>query len=124
MEPFCEHDTPEDVAHTSCARVMLNGPGYSDSERSSQLLQLIDLAKCDCSPQQLEHLKTLLSEHSNAFEVDKSELGHTNVVKHMIDTGSSKLPLLSNNHNIVRFSSEGTSLPILIKQMQNQGILF
>ena len=41
VEPFTEHDTREDVSHASCARVIVNGPGYSESERSSQLLPLL-----------------------------------------------------------------------------------
>ena len=89
VEPFTEHDTRADVSHPSCARVIVNGPGYSESECSSQLLPLLDLTKCDCSPSQLGDLKALLTKHSEAFEINKSELGHTNVVQHTIDTGSS-----------------------------------
>ena len=89
VEPFSDHDTREDVSHPSCARMVVNGPGYSQSERFSQLLPLFNLTKCDCSPIQLGDLKALLTKHSEAFEMNKSELGHTTVVQHMIDTGSS-----------------------------------
>lgn len=120
VEPFNEHDIREDVNRPSCARVVVNGPGYSESERSSQLLQLLDLAKCDCSPAQLDNLKVLLFEHSHVFEMNKSELGHTNVVQHVIDTGSSgpikqqpyRTPVVQRDH-----------IAQLIKQMQTQGIV-
>ena len=98
----------------------MNGPGYSERERSSQLLQLLDLAKCDCSPSQLGDLKALLTEHSGAFEMNKSELGHTNVVRHVIDTGSTgpikqqpyRTPVVQRDH-----------IAQLIAQMQTQGIV-
>ena len=47
VEHFDEHDAREDVSRPSCARVVVNGPGYSESERSSQLLRLLDLTQCD-----------------------------------------------------------------------------
>ena len=89
VKPFSEHDAREDMSHPLCARVVVNGPGYSESECSSQLLQILDLTKCGCSPSELGDLKALLTEHSEAFKMNKLELGHTTVVQHMIDTGSS-----------------------------------
>ena len=120
VEPFNEHDIREDASHSSCARVVVNGPGYSESERSSQLLHLLNLTKCDCSPNQLDDLKVLLSEHSHVFEMSKSELGHTNVVQHVIDTGNNgpikqqpyRTPVVQRDH-----------IAQLIKQMQTQGIV-
>ena len=120
VEPFNECDIREDASHSSCVRVVVNGPGYSESERSSQLLQLLDLTKCDCSPNRLDDLKVLLSEHSHVFEMSKSELGHTNVVQHVIDTGNSgpikqqpyRIPVVQRDH-----------IAQLIKQMQTQGIV-
>ena len=120
VEPFNEHDVQEDVSHPSCARVVVSGPGYASNERSSQLLQLLDLSKCDCSPAQLDDLRVLLAEHSHVFGLDKSDLGHTNIVQHVIDTGSSgpikqqpyRTPVVQREH-----------ITQLIKQMQVQGIV-
>ena len=108
------------MSRPSCARVVVNGPGYSESERSSQLLRLLDLTQCDCSPTQLSDLKVLLTEHSQVFEMNKSELGHTNIVQHVIDTGSSG-PIKQQPYRTPVVQRD--QIVQLIDQMQTQGMV-
>ena len=70
-----------------CAKVVVDGPGYHESERTPRLLKQLNLSCCDCNPQQLKELEALLSEHADVFALDLSELGCCGVVQHVVDTG-------------------------------------
>ena len=72
-----------------CASVLVDGPDYYEKECPSRLLIKLDLSESDCISQQLDTLKALLSQRTDIFEMDNSELGHSNVVQHVIDTGDS-----------------------------------
>ena len=89
LEPFSGSTTSPSVESGVCASVLVDGPGYHKEERASKLLRLLDLSKCDCSSEQLGDLELVLSEHSDVFELDRSELGYTNVVHHTINTDDS-----------------------------------
>ena len=56
-------------------------------ERPHRLFNMLDLSESDCSSEQLDTLKALLFQHTDIFEMDCSELGHSNVVQHVINTG-------------------------------------
>ena len=50
---------------------------------------MLDLSESDCSGEQLDTLKVLLSHHTDIFEMESSEFGHSNVVQHVFNTGDS-----------------------------------
>lgn len=62
---------------STCAKVLVDGPGYHEKDRPARLMNLLDLSKCDCSAKQLGELKVLLARHSTVFELDPSELGYS-----------------------------------------------
>ena len=62
VEPFQEIcNAPDPVSPSMCARVLVDGPGYHEKERTSRLLNMLDLSESDCSDTQLDTLKALLS---------------------------------------------------------------
>ena len=87
VEPF--EDAPNSVSPSICARVLVDGPGYHEKESPSRLLNMLDLSESNCGDTQLDTLKALLSHHTDIFEMDSSELGHSNVVQHVINTRDS-----------------------------------
>ena len=92
LEPYDESIVPEHKCSVTCAKVQIDGPGYHDKDdehRSAKLLKMIDLSNCNCSVSQLDDFKALFYEYSSIFELDRSELGHCNLVKHTMDTGES-----------------------------------
>lgn len=89
LEPFSESLSPDPVNHATCAKVLVDGPGYHEKDHPARLINLLDLSNCDCSAEQLGELKVLLAEHSTVFELDSFELGHSTLVQHHIDIGES-----------------------------------
>ena len=65
MEPFDESNTPNSVSPSTCASVLVDGPGYYEKERPSRLLNMLDLSESDCSSDQLGTPKALLSQHTD-----------------------------------------------------------
>ncbi len=121
VEPFDEIcNAPDSVSSSMCARVLVDGPGCHEKERPSRLLNMLDLSKNDCSGEQLDTLKALLSQHTDIFEMDSSELGHSNVVQHMINTGDST-PIKQHPYRTPIVQRE--RIAQLIKQMEGQGIV-
>ena len=121
VEPFEEIcNAPDSVSPSMCARVLVDGPGYHEKERPSRLLNVLDLSESDCSDTQLDTLEALLSHHTDIFEMDSSELGHSNVVQHVINTGDSA-PIKQHPYRTPMVQRE--RIAQLIKQMEEQGIV-
>ena len=121
VEPFEEIcDTPDSVSPSVCAKVLVDGPGYHEKERPHRLFNLLDLSESDCSSEQLDSLKALLSQHTDIFEMDSSELGHSNVVQHVINTGDS-VPIKQHPYRTPIVQRE--RIAQLIEQMEEQGIV-
>ena len=121
VEPFEEIcDTPDSVSPSVCAKVLVDGPGYHEKERPYRLFNLLDLSEFDCSSEQLDTLKALLSQHTDIFEMDSSELGNSNVVQHVINTGDSA-PIKQHPYRTPIAQRE--RIAQLIKQMEEQGIV-
>ena len=119
VEPFeATYNPPDSVPPSMCARVLVDGPGYYEKERPRRLLNMLDLSESDCTSDQLDTLKALLSQRTDIFEMDSSELGHSNVVQHVINTGDSapqhpyRIPIVQRDR-----------IAQLIKQMEEQGIV-
>ena len=119
LEPFSESLISDTARNATCAKVFVDGPGYhekGDEDHSARLMCMLDLSQCDSSTEQLDDLKVLLAEHSDIFELDRSELGHSALVQHQIDIGDSaqqpyRTPIVRD-----RISQ-------LIQEMQQQGIV-
>jgi HPt (histidine-containing phosphotransfer) domain-containing protein len=58
------------------------------SERLQKLLQVLHLPLDQISPEECEQLTALISEFSDVFGLDDSELGYTDVVQHSINAGT------------------------------------
>ena len=120
VEPFDENDTLDSVSPYTCTSVLVDGPGYYEKERPSLLLNMLDLSESDCTSEQLDVLKTLLSQHTDIFEMDSSELSHSNVVQHVINTGDSA-PSKQHPYRTPIVQKDKTAQ--FIKQMEQQGIV-
>ena len=120
VEPFDESDTLDSVSPSTCASVLIDGPGYYEKERPSRLLNMLDLSESDCNREQLDTLRALLSQHTDIFEMDNCELGHSNVVQHVINTGDSA-PIKQHPYRTPIVQRE--KIAQLIKQMEQQGIV-
>lgn len=120
LEPFSESQISNQVHNATCAKVLVDGPGYHEKDRSTRLMNMLDLSKCDCSIEQLGSLNVLLSEHSDVFELDRSELGYSALVQHQIDTGDSA-PIKQQPYRTPIVQRD--RIARLIKEMQQQGIV-
>ena len=123
LEQFSKSLTSKPVHNATCAKVLVDGPGYHEkdnNDRFAKLLSMFDLSKCDCSTEQLGDLKVLLSEHSDVFELDHSELGHSTLVQHAIDTGDNA-PIKQQSYRTPIVQCD--RITQLIKEMQQQGIV-
>ena len=123
LEPFSKSLTSDPVHDATCAKVLVDGPGCHEKDNGdcfAKLLSMLDLSKCDCSTEQLGDLKVLLSEHSDVFELDRSELGHSALVQHAIDTGDNA-PIKQQPYRTPIVQRD--RIVQLIKEMQQQGIV-
>ena len=120
VEPFDEGNSLSSVPLSTCARVLVDGPGYHEKERSRKLLSILDFAESDCTSEQLATLESVISQHADLFEMDDSELGHSNVVQHVIDTGDST-PIKQHPYRTPVVQRE--KIAELIEQMKRQGIV-
>ena len=68
---------------STCARVS-GGPVVN---RNQQLLEALHLNQGALSEPQFQELQSALLRASDVFAMDSSELGHTSLVQHSIDTG-------------------------------------
>ena len=121
VERFKEGDGGVPIAPSTgaCASVQIDGPGYHEKEQPGKLLGMLDFSECDCSSEQLDTLKTVISEHSDFFEMDSSELGNSTVVQHVINTDSTPIKQHPYRTPIV----QRDKIAQLIKQMKQQGIV-
>ena len=118
-EPFVESVTLDSESST-CARVLIDGPGSYEKERPSRLISMLNLSESDCTSEQLDTLKTLLSQHADVFEMNSSELGHSNVIQHVINTGDS--PAIKQ-HPYRTPIVQRDKIAQLIKEMEQHGIV-
>ena len=79
-------DTPEAVVHSLAPE--LEG-GDVTHTREERLLGQLDLHLDHLSPSEQSQLKELILSYADVFALDTTELGTTEVVQHIIDTGGS-----------------------------------
>ena len=123
LEPFDDSSCLKSIQSATCAKVLVDGPGYHtkvDDNRATKLLSMLDLSECDCDESQLGELQALLSKASDVFELDRSELGHSALVQHVIDTGDNS-PVKQQPYRTPIVQRE--RIAQLIREMQQQGIV-
>ena len=108
-------DEVEPVGST-CARVV----GGSVVNRNQQLLEALHLNQGGLSEQQFQELQSALLEASDVFAMDSSELGHTSLVQHSIDTGDHP-PIKQHPYRTPMIRRE--QMAKMIDDMQKQGII-
>ena len=84
-----------------------------EKEHPSRLLDMLDLSESDCAHQELDTLKTLLTD---IFEMHNSELGHSNVVQHV-------QVIVLQYTAIGHLLCKKERIAQLIKQAEQQGIV-
>ena len=57
------------------------------ADRKTELKAIFNLPGENLTPEQFQQLEKKLMDNANEFAIDESELGHTTIVKHSIDTG-------------------------------------
>ena len=85
-EPCTPSRSPEALSH--CAKVSTEE--LSDAHKQS-VLQALSLSQGELTNQEFIDLKTLMLQSADVFALDSSELGHTDLVQHTIDTGEHPL---------------------------------
>ena len=65
----------------------VTGEVANSPERLDRLFAALQLDKGTLTDEQFQRLKGLIGENSDVFALQDSELGHTNLVEHKVDTG-------------------------------------
>ena len=125
MEPISEADlcvaaVASEPAESICVRVLVDGPGYHESQRVTELLRTLDLSVCDCSPDQLWKLQALIIKIVDVFAMREAELGRCSLVQDTIDTGDNS-PMKQQPHRTPMVQRQ--KIPQLISDMQKQGVV-
>lgn len=102
---------------STCAQVI---GGSVASQRNQQLLEALHLNQGDLSEQQFLELQSALLEACDVFAMDSSELGHTSLVQHSIDTGDHP-PIKQHPYRTPMIRRE--QMAKMIDDMQKQGII-
>ena len=82
-------EIPPDAASTLTAEPAgVNAVGVAQSpERLTRLFDALQLEQRSLTAKEFEQLKELIRENADVFALDDSELGHTSVIQHHVDTG-------------------------------------
>ena len=85
LECAQENDAEERKAH--CAQVCEESSPLTG--RVQELFRVLSLEQGTLTDSQFSSLKELIADHADVFALDNSELGHTDLVQHHVDTGTS-----------------------------------
>lgn len=89
------------------------------SPRTHELLQILDV-ETSLEREQHEEMQTLVNQFSDVFALSPNELGHTELTKHVVDTGNHK-PIKQPPRRtpfLLRKQTED-----MIQQMIQQGVI-
>ena len=81
------HDPEVSETESKCSKVTTRKQAKHEEDRKLKLKSLLNLPGENLTADQYQELEKLLMDNSDVFAVSESELEHTNVVKHSIDTG-------------------------------------
>ena len=113
-------DTPEKNEHLDDSRCAAVKALSNTPERFQQLLQSLELPVDKLSPIELDKLKEVLTESTDIFALDDSELGCTNLVRHTIPT-ENHTPIKQRPYRTPVIYRE--KIEQMVSQMQAQGIV-
>ena len=89
-------------------------------ERHTQLLEALQLDQCSARAEEIRQLKKLVCENADLFALDNSELGHTDVVQHHVDTGAHR-PIKQPVRRVPFVYRQ--TIAKLVKEMEETGII-
>ena len=81
-EPPTEDIEPPSLSESQCFGISAKSP-----ERVKRLFDTLKLTQGPLTPEQFSRLKQLIMDNADLFALDDSELGHTDLVQHHVDTG-------------------------------------
>ena len=70
-----------------CSQVTTRRQAKLQEDRKTKLKAMLNLPGENLTPEQFQQLEKKLMDNADVFAIEESELGHTTVVKHSIDTG-------------------------------------
>ena len=121
-----DHGEVADVGDTDSSRRVTREPesvtvcgvmGQSDQDRGERLLKAVNLATEHLDSTQCRHIEDLIKRHSDVFALEARELGTTNRVTHVINTG---------DHHPIRQPVRPTPFALrakLVDDMLQQGVV-
>ena len=109
----------EKVVEDSSACVCVRS-SESTPERAAKLMKSLELPREKLSEDQYQQLRELLEEYSDVFALSDSELGCTNLAKHVIDTGDHRaFKQQPYRTSVVHRNTIGQ----MVAEMKDQGII-
>ena len=100
------------------------GPPVSEGavgvERLEKLYSLIALERGTLTEDQYQSLKILIADNAEVFALDDTELGHTDLVQHRVDTGDS--PPIKQSVRRVPFVFRD-NIATMVEEMEDLGVI-
>ena len=90
------------------------------TERVQELFEVLALEQGTLTDNQFSSLKKLIAKHADVFALDNSELGHTELGQHHVDTGESP-PIKQPARRIPFVHREKIS--VMVDEMQKLGVV-
>ena len=123
VEPFPTAHGPEFQRTTlcesaCCAQITAEEP--DNDERNVHLLDALGFSQGDLTAEEFDELKSLLCEFSDVFALESSELGCTDCVQHVIETGDHP-PIKQQPYRTPVVHRE--KIAKLVEEMQQQEII-
>ena len=136
----CSLNFPDEVI---CSKVTTRRQAKWQADRKSKIKAMLNLPGENLTPEQFQQLEEKLMDNTDVFAVDESELGHTTIVKHSIDTGDhppikqsprrtpfiyrEKITQLVNNmlkQQVVKPSSSAWASPVVLVPKKDGNLRF
>jgi hypothetical protein len=118
VEPIADTDMPrqkEEIAtHIKAISLGL------DSERSEEIHKVLAFEELDLAADKKAQLSELITAYEDVFALHQSELGQTNVVEHVINTGDS--PPLRQPARCIPFALRA-KVEEMVEEMREQGVV-
>ena len=111
-------DHGEGEVGAQCARICDQSSLLVD--RLQKLFDTLSLEKGSLTDDQFSCLKKLIADYSDVFALDSTELGHTDLVQHHVDTGDSQ-PVKQPARRVPFVYRERISS--MVKEMQHLGVI-
>ena len=119
-DPEIQEDEPPCDLEESTLTADVNVVELRSPERLNRLFDTLPLEQGSLPDEDFEQLKNLIRENADVFALDNSELGHTDVVQHRVDTGSQQ-PIKQAVRR-VPFIHRG-KIAKMVKEMEETGVI-